>query len=250
MRKFISFLALSLISLSAYSAPLKIGVDANYPPFEFKTADGVHQGFDIELGNAICNELGRPCIWVDSSFDSIITALKAKKFDIILSALSITDKRKKIINFSDSIYNTPGYLVTKNKQIHSQQLSDLQHHRIGVIQGSVFETYANEKWRPHSVEIIAYSDSVQAYADLDAGRLDGVFDDGVVMKQELFDTDKGDHVSIVGERIYDRDIFGPGTGIGLRKDDKVLQTQINQALSKLKSNGTFDRLYQKYLPIE
>ena len=80
---------------------LRFGTNPSYPPFESGTADGGVQGFGIDLGNAICAELKLKCVWVSNDFDGLIPALKAGKFDAIESSMTITEPRKKQIDFTD-----------------------------------------------------------------------------------------------------------------------------------------------------
>ncbi len=85
-----------LCSLSSFAATeLRYGVEAEYPPFESRNASGELEGFDIELGNAICKAAQLKCSWVETSFDALIPGLVAKKFDAINSAMNITDQRKR-----------------------------------------------------------------------------------------------------------------------------------------------------------
>ena len=95
MKKSLSFaLMLSLgafSSLSFAEQTLRFGVDPTFPPFESKASDGSLQGFDIDLGNAICAQAKVKCQWVQIGFDGSIPALQGKKFDAILSAMSMTE---------------------------------------------------------------------------------------------------------------------------------------------------------------
>jgi len=86
---------LGCIHTAVAADQLRFGIDPTFPPFESKNANGQLIGFDIDLGNAICAEMKVQCSWVQNSFDGLIPALQAKKFDAILSSLSITDERKK-----------------------------------------------------------------------------------------------------------------------------------------------------------
>ncbi|MGF6810487.1 ABC-type amino acid transport substrate-binding protein [Paraburkholderia sp. Clong3] len=75
---------LATVSIGAHAkdwSTIRFGVDASYPPFESKGADGKLVGFDIDLGNEICKRVGAKCVWVENDFDGMIPALKAKKFD-------------------------------------------------------------------------------------------------------------------------------------------------------------------------
>lgn len=95
------------IQSAAAQQTLRFGVDPTFPPFESKASDGSLQGFDIDLGNAICAQAKVSCKWVQIGFDGSIPALQAKKFDAILSAMSMTEKRREQVAFSDMLYVTP-----------------------------------------------------------------------------------------------------------------------------------------------
>ncbi|MCW1877323.1 ABC transporter substrate-binding protein [Erwinia sp. INIA-01] len=247
----IALLAAALaLSASVHSATaadqLRFGIDPTFPPFESKNASGQLVGFDIDLGNAICAEMKVECTWVQNSFDGLIPALQAKKFDAILSSLSITEERKKAIAFSNKLFNTPAFLIAaKNSSLHPTAES-LKGKRIGVQQGSVFETYANQYWRSAGVEVITYPDAESVYADLINGRLDGTLDDAVVITEALLNKPQGQSFTLIQPQVKDDTIFGPGTGIGLRLKDQVLLARFNQAIDTIRANGTYDRLAKKY----
>ncbi len=84
-------LALSVLSLPTFAdeKPLKIGIEAAYPPFASKAPDGSIVGFDYDIGNALCEEMKVKCVWVEQEFDGLIPALKVRKIDAILSSMSI-----------------------------------------------------------------------------------------------------------------------------------------------------------------
>ncbi len=104
-----------LCSLSSLAATeLRYGVEAEYPPFESRNAAGELEGFDVELGNAICKAAPLKCSWVETSFDALIPGLVAKKFDAINSAMNITEQRRKSIDFTQPIYRIPSQLVGKS----------------------------------------------------------------------------------------------------------------------------------------
>ena len=110
MKKFVLATVFALASTGVLAKDLSVirfGVDPTFAPFESKNPDGQLVGFDIDLGNAICAELKVKCVWVENAFDSIIPALRAKKFDAVLSAMTINDQRKKNVDFSDRLYNSP-----------------------------------------------------------------------------------------------------------------------------------------------
>ena len=77
-----------------------MGTNAAYEPFEYKTASGEIVGFDIDIANALCEQLKRKCVFVESEFDSVIPGLQARKFDVIISSISITPERQRVVDFT------------------------------------------------------------------------------------------------------------------------------------------------------
>lgn len=125
-------LALSVFSLvsQADEKPLKIGIEAAYPPFAFKQPDGSIAGFDYDIGNALCEEMKAKCTWVEQEFDGLIPALKVRKIDAILSSMSITEDRKKSVDFTKRYYLTPARLVMKEGTTVSDSLDELKGKKI------------------------------------------------------------------------------------------------------------------------
>lgn len=240
-----------LVSLTAFTQTvqaqqtLRFGVDPTFPPFESKAADGSLQGFDIDLGNAICTQAKVKCQWVQMGFDSSIPALQAKKFDAILSAMSMTDKRRQQVAFSDMLYNTPSALLAPAASKLSTDVASLRGKTIGVAQGTIQETYAKTKWEPQGVKIISYPNQMEVYPDLVAGRLDGSLVNAVSAQQGFLTEPQGKGYVIKGT-LVDNVIFGDGVGIALRRGDEANLKMINAALAEIHKNGTYDQLTKKY----
>src|SRR5476649_3004214 len=111
--------AVASFSALADGSTLKFGLEAQYPPFESKSATGELQGFDIDVGNAVCAAAKVKCEWLDTSFDGLIPALKARKFDAINSAMNVTEKRRQAIDFTNVIYRVPRKLRSEE---HTSEL--------------------------------------------------------------------------------------------------------------------------------
>ena len=143
---------LLVVSSGAYAkdwSTIRFGVDASYPPFESKAADGKLVGFDIDVGNELCRRLNAKCVWVENAFDGMIPGLKARKFDGVLSTLSMTPARVKQIAFSSKIFHVPTRLVAKKGSNIEPTAASLAGKSVGVEQGSMQETYAKTHWGAH-----------------------------------------------------------------------------------------------------
>ena len=253
MKKLALTVCLALASSGVFAKDWKVirfGVDASYAPFESKAADGKLAGFDIDLGNAICEKLKAKCVWVENDFDGMIPALKAKKFDGILSALSVTEKRAEQIAFSDKMYNSPVRMIAKKGAPLQPTPESLRGKRIGVEQGSTQEAYAKAHWEPKGVNVVPYQNQDLVLSDLVSGRLDASLQDAVQADVGFLRTARGNGFAFAGPEVNDAKILGTGTAIGLRKDDADLRQQINQALAAIHQDGTYQRLAKKYFSFD
>lgn len=250
MKKVSLLFLLMVASCNVMSAPdeaeLKLGIDPTFPPFESKNPQGQIVGFDVDLGKAICDKMKVKCVFVENSFDGLIPALKAKKFDAILSSLSINEERKKSIDFSSALFTTPVYLIARKNSGLTATAESLKGKRVGVQQGSVFETYANQYWRDKGVNVVSYASPDEVYADLALGRLDASLDDAASATASFLDKPQGADFQLTGKEVYDKAMFGNGTGLGLRKGDEKLKTSVDQAIAEIKADGTFSKLNKEY----
>ncbi|MGF6508944.1 ABC transporter substrate-binding protein [Paraburkholderia sp. 32] len=249
-----------LVALCATSIPfaafaydgkeLKFGVDSAYPPFESKTPSGDLVGFDIDLGNAICAKLKVKCVWVENSFDGMIPALQARKFDAINSSMSQTGKRAKAIDFSHKIYANFEALVVRRGSALVAMPESLNGKHIGVLQGSTQEAYARKHWT-NGVDIVPYPSQDQVWNDLADGRLDAALVSGPTAESGFLNTAQGHDFGFArGPAIKDESIFGPGVSIGVRKGDRALLEAINGAIDSLRKDGTYDRIAKKYFTFD
>src|SRR5574343_1199884 len=96
-------LSLGAASVHAQDNVLRVGTDATFPPMEY-VDNGKRTGFDIELVKALAKAMGKQVEWVDIDFKGLIPGLISKRFDMAVSAIYITDERKKVVDFTDSYY--------------------------------------------------------------------------------------------------------------------------------------------------
>ncbi|MDN0073429.1 ABC transporter substrate-binding protein [Crenobacter sp. SG2303] len=253
MKKLTIAVVLGLASAGAFAkdwTTVRFGVDASYAPFESKAPDGKLVGFDIDLGNAICAKMKAKCVWVENDFDGMIPALKAKKFDGILSSLSVTEKRAEQIAFSDKLFNAPVRMVAKKGSTLLPTAESLKGKRVGVEQGTIQETYAKTYWEPKGVSVVPYQNQDLVLADLASGRLDASLQDEVQADYGFLKSPRGQGFAFAGPEVKDPKTLGTGTAIGLRKEDTDLRQQINKALAAIHKDGTYQRLSKKYFSFD
>lgn len=255
MKKLLAAVTVALLALSAGAhakdwTTIRFGVDASYPPFESKASDGKLVGFDIDLGNEICARLKAKCVWVENDFDGMIPALKAKKFDGVLSSMSMTPQRAEQIAFSSKLFNTPTRLVAKKGSGIKPTPESLAGKSVGVEQGTIQETYAKTYWEPKGAKVVSYQNQDQVYADLLSGRLDAALQDAVQADIGFLKTPRGAGYEFVGKDLVDPKILGNGAGIGLRKEDTDLKAKINKAIAEILKDGTYKKLEKKYFDFD
>lgn len=248
MKKLVSAILLAAAAAGAMASErvIRFGVDPTFPPFESKTPEGKLVGFDIDLGNAICASLKARCEWVSNNFDGMIPALKAKKFDAILSAMYVNEKRLKEIAFTDKLYAGPSFLLAKSGTLAAAEAAALKGKRIGVEQGSIQETFAKKHWESHGVSIASYQNAEMVFQDLLVGRLDGAAMSGVMAQEAFLKLPKGKGYAFIGKRLTDPAIFGVGAAIGVRQGDDKLRQELNGAIASILKNGSYQKVAGKY----
>lgn len=224
---------------------IRAGVDAPYPPFEYKAPDGTLTGFEIELGNEVCKEItGNECEWVIQAWDGIIPGLLARKYDMIFSSMSINEERKKRVLFSEPYYTTPSAFFAPDG--NGFDPDNAAGTRIGVQRATIQDTYVTE-FLPDA-EVVRYTTADDMVVDLKGGRLDAMFIDAPV-GLEMIGEDAG--ISQVGDFVKEpKRIFGEGVGAAFRKRDQALEDAVSAALEKLKNDGTYDRIMNKYFEFD
>ena len=244
----------TLLAAVTFAAPaqadkLRIATEGAYAPFNFVDASGKPGGFDIDLALALCEKMQAECEIVTQDWDGIIPGLQARKYDIIVSSMSITDERRKVVDFSDRYYKTPSAIVVKKGTEYTGPAS-LKGKSIGVLKGSTQEKWAMGELKPAGVNVVPYEAQDQVYLDINAGRLDGTVADKVEVHGGFLRKPEGKDYGYVGPDQYDTKYYGDGIGIPARKGQKELIGQINAAIKTIRANGTYDKIAKKYFDFD
>ena len=223
---------------------LRFGVDPSYAPFESKAADGSLVGFDIDLGNAICVELKVKCRWVESDFDGTIPGLTANKFDGVMSSMTVTPAREKVIDFSSELFSGPTALVYKKGSTVGIDLASLKGKKVGYEQGTIQEAYAKQVLDKAGVETQAYANQDQVYADLISGRLDASIQD--MLQAELGFLKSPQGVDYEVSPPVDSPLLPAKTAVGIAKGNSELKALINKGIQALHDDGTYAAIQKKH----
>ncbi|MGE8043871.1 ABC transporter substrate-binding protein [Pseudomonas monteilii] len=243
-KKFLLAAAATLVfSANAMAAEkLRMGIEAAYPPFNNKDASGNVVGFDRDIGDALCAKMKVECSVVTSDWDGIIPALNAKKFDFLVSSLSITDERKQAVDFTDPYYsNKLQFIAPKGVDFKTDKAS-LKGKSIGTQRATLAGTWLEDNYGS-DIDIKLYDTQENAYLDLVAGRIDGILADKYVNYEWLKSKD-GQNYEFKGEPVVESDKIG----IAVRKGDDALRTQLNTALKEIIADGTYKKINDKYFP--
>ncbi|MHB7978468.1 ABC transporter substrate-binding protein [Clostridium sporogenes] len=221
---------------------ITVGLDDSYPPMEFRDKENKLVGFDIDLGNEIGKKLGVKTEYTTTDFNGILLALNSGKFDVIISGLSITDKRKEAIDFSEP-YVMGGQVIAINKNNNTinnntiNKLSDLKDKTIGCQLGSTGDKAATEI--KGLKETKRYDKITEAFHELIAGRIDAVIMDAQVGGYYI--SKEKDKYKVLEETVSKEPM-----GIGFKKEDKELKEAVQKALNELKEDGTLSKLSIKW----
>ena len=227
---------------------LRFGVEALVPPFESRNAQGELVGLNIELGNALCDELEIQCQWVDQDYATNIDALEAGHFDAIMP-MSTTSLRRQRIDFTEPLYSLNSRLVTRKNQNLLPSPASLKGKRVGVLAGTSRQAFAVARWETQGVEIRTFQFNDALVRSLVAGEIDATLQDTIEISQALLDTSQGESFMFSGPPVSD-ELLGSGIAIGVRQSDANLRVALNMALQKLKENGRYSQIVDRYLKVE
>ena len=227
---------------------VRIAVEGAFPPFNYLDAGNELQGFDVDVANALCEVAKLQCSFVVQAWEGMIPNLLAKRYDAIVSSMSISEERKKKVAFSAKYYNSPTtFVVRKDSDIEDVSPQGLAGKRVGSQPATIQWAYMQEHYAP-SVEIAPFDTSEQAYAALLAGNVDAVLDDKLSILDWLTNTKAGRCCRFAGADLNEGRDLGEGAGIAFRKEDGELREKFDAALSQIMADGTFDMINAKYFP--
>ena len=233
-------------SVAAAQETVRMGTEGYYPPFNYFDSAGQIKGFDIDIGNALCDAMEVECEWVTTDWDGIIPALNSNKFDTIIASMGITEDRAKIVSFSDPYYfNAARFVALKDLGLESAMPDDLAGMTVGAQSGTL-EVEMLDSYFPDT-DVKLYPKLDDALLDLETGRLDLVLAGQFVVGDWLAG-DEGACCEFVGEAFMADGMSG--TGIAVRQEDDALREDLDAALAEIVEDGTYDEIRARYFDFD
>jgi octopine/nopaline transport system substrate-binding protein len=274
--KFNAILLSGVMAASAFAAPAfakdwtkaTITLEGAYAPWNLTNADGTLGGFEPELAKVLCERAKIECTLVASDWDGMIPALNAGKFDVIMDALSITEERKQVIDFTIPYAATPAAFATAKDsplakaagtgatikmtpgQTGVKEIDALKEafkgKTIGIQAATVYAKFVYDNFGDIA-EIREYKTGADRDLDLQNGRIDLGFDDAVYFAN-AFKTANG-ALDFTGPEIVGS-IWGEGEGLGVRKADTDLRDKFSEAIKSALADGTVKNLSMKWFQVD
>ncbi len=255
MKRILNILVLAVFGLMLLAGnalaqdKVRIGTEGAYPPFNYIDQQGNLKGFDIDIAKALCDAANFECEFVTQSWDGIIPALLARDYDAIIASMSITEERKRRVDFTEKYYQTPARFVKhkdRDIEISDESLEGLS---VGVQRATVSANFINDNF-DNVLNIRSYATQEEANLDMVAGRVDLLFADAVVLQTGFLDSEAGQDYEFVGPSYTDEQWFGEGIGIALRKGEDELRQAFNQAIADIRADGTYQEINDRYFDFD
>ncbi|MGI5875434.1 MAG: basic amino acid ABC transporter substrate-binding protein [Dethiobacteria bacterium] len=215
---------------------LVMGTNADFPPFEFRNEDNEVDGFDVDIAKAIAEALGRELVIEDMEFGGLTQALNSKRIDMAVAGITITDKRKEEVNFSDPYHFAGQTVVVREDEEEIKSVDDLEGKIIAVQLGTTGDLEAHDRFPAENIR--QYNKINEAFLDLANERVDAIIID--VPVAERYIEIKGGCKTVGG--VFTEEYFG----IAVSKENEELLEEINTVLADLKESGRFDELISKW----
>ena len=223
---------------SGSGGTLVMATNATFPPYEYVDGED-YAGIDVEVAQAIADELGMELEIQDIDFNSIIPAIESGKADVDIAGMTKTPEREKNVNFSES-YATgiQSIIVKEDSDIASPD--DLEGVKIGVQESTTGHIYCEDDYGADNV--IAYTAGANAIEALKTGKVDAVVIDNQPAKEFVKANE--------GLKVLDTDYVEEEYAIAIAKDNEELLEKVNGVIKQMKEDGSLQAILDKYIKAE
>ncbi len=237
MKKLILLLMIILSTFSFATKKLYVGTNAEFKPYEYLEGDKI-TGFDIDFMNAIGKEIGYEVHWVNMGFDGLLPALQMNKVDAVIAGMSQTPERQKAVDFSmPYMFTKSEHYVIVNENSSIVKKEELKDKKVGVQIGTIQEEFTIQLGGIPQI----YNAWTGALMDLQQNKISAVIIADVSGNAYLANMKGLKKTDVVIDN-------QPGASIAFRKGETELVKSVNEAILKLRDDGTYLQLLEKYFP--
>ena len=241
---FVATTALAIWQWRNYIVPLKIGIEGNYPPFTKTEADGSVTGFEIDLARDLCSRMRARCELVKTEFDDLIPKLNSGQLDAVIASLTITEKRQKEVDFSDSYYNVPSAWIGAVGTSTSVMPGTMAGKSVAVLKGSPREAWVQASYR--EMKVIPVAKETEVYTQLTEKKADLALTSLLVAKTKFLNLPEGKTFAVVGSPVW----LGNGVGVAVKKGDASLRYRFNRAIAASVGSGDYKKMAARYVDFD
>lgn len=225
---------------AAVNGTIIVGTEAGFAPYEFMEGNEV-VGIDMDIAKKIAEKLGKKLVIKNMDFDGALVAVQQGKVDFVAAGVSVTDERKKNMDFSDHYVDSTDVVVVNETDPALTSVEELNGKVIGVQQGNVADLWVSNKDNVEAKEVKRYTAFAQATQDLKNGKIDCMVMDEIPAK-ELVKSASGLKILEGEENIA----FSDNYAIAVQKGNSELLEQINAVIHELNESGEMDMIFAKY----
>lgn len=240
-------------TLPAQAETLRVGMECTYAPFNYRTPEGEMAGYDVDVAKGVAAIIGVDLEYVCQKWDGMLPALLANKFDLVIASMSITEDRLKQIDFSIPYRVSIGrFLGEKGKDLKlfddkgNPIPENFKGIKVDVERASTYNRWIEAKLPEANIQL--YDSGQAMLLDLRNGRVDVAITNPMKAYLDFLSQENGSNFDFVSPVIDEKEYFGVGVGIGIRKGQEDLVKRVNGALATLIKDGSLEKYSHKYFP--
>ncbi|HET8728090.1 MAG TPA: transporter substrate-binding domain-containing protein, partial [Alphaproteobacteria bacterium] len=218
---------------------------ADFPPFNYRDADGRLVGFNVDLAQALCQNLSISCTIQAWPWDQASKALEDNQGDALIAGLAITPENGKSFDFSSVYLMLPGRFVTRLKDVQGFTPARLAGKTVAVRLGSTHEEFVR-RYLPEA-KVATFESEPDALDALSAGKADAYFGDA--LRASFWLNAHTTCCDFAGDPYFRPDLFGQGLAVAVPAGHDAVRLAINYGLTRLKRSGVYDQLYLRWFPV-
>lgn len=238
----VGLLTLALGSVQAQTKELIVGSSATYRPFAYESPSKELLGYDVDIIKAVAQKAGLQIKLVNTPWTGIFAALNNGDVDLVISGVTINDKRKQSYDFTTPYFEAR-QLIAVNQDSSAKSLKDLAGKKVGVVTGSTGDDAASREFGKTNPDIRRFESTPVVISELANGGLDAAIGDNGVI---AFRTQDHKHLKTVNDASFPKEYFG----IVVKQGNQALLSKLNDGLAGIKADGSYAKIYKKWFLAE